>query len=92
MPSDPIRYPDPRIKILDARFAPLVLGNAAIETIASGGRFTEGPVWFGDLRCLVWSDIPNDCMMKWEEETAAVSVFRKPSHYANGNTAIGRGG
>jgi gluconolactonase len=41
MPSDPIRYPDPRIKILDARFAPLVLGNAAIETIASGGRFTE---------------------------------------------------
>jgi len=85
MPSDPIRYPDPRIKILDARFAPLVLGNAAIETIASGGRFTEGPVWFGDLRCLVWSDIPNDCMMKWEEETAAVSVFRKPSHYANGN-------
>jgi gluconolactonase len=86
MPSDPIRYPDPRIKILDARFAPLVLGNAAIETIASGGRFTEGPVWFGDLRCLVWSDIPNDCMMKWEEGTGAVSLFRKPSHYANGNT------
>jgi gluconolactonase len=86
MPSDPIRYPDPRIKILDARFTPLVLGNAAIETIASGCRFTEGPVWFGDLRCLVWSDIPNDRMMKWEEETGAVSVFRKPSHYANGNT------
>jgi gluconolactonase len=86
MPSDPIRYPDPRIKILDARFTPLVLGNAAIETIASGCRFTEGPVWFGDLRCLLWSDIPNDRMMKWEEETGAVSVFRKPSHYANGNT------
>ena len=47
----------------------------------------RGPkVWFGDLRCLVWSDIPNDRMMKWEEETGAVSVFRKPSHYANGNT------
>jgi gluconolactonase len=86
MPSDPIRYPDPRIKILDARFTPLVLGNAAIETIASGCRFTEGPVWFGDLRCLLWSDIPNDRMMKWEEETGAVSLFRKPSHYANGNT------
>ena len=86
MPSDPIRYPDPRIKILDARFAPLVLGNTAIETIASGCRFTEGPVWFGDLRCLLWSDIPDDRMMKWEEETGAVSVFRKPSHYANGNT------
>jgi len=81
-----VRYPDPRIKILDPRFAPLVLGNAAVETIATGCRFTEGPVWFGDLRCLVWSDIPNDRMLKWEEESGAVSVFRRPSHYANGNT------
>src|ERR1700726_945853 len=86
MPSDPIRYPDPRIKTLDAHFTPLVLGNAEIETIGSGCRFTEGPVWFGDLRCLLWRDIPNDRMMKWEEETGAVSLFRKPSHYANGNT------
>ena len=70
----PIRYPDPTIKILDPRFVPLVLGNAAIETIATGCRFNEGPVWFGDLRCLVWSDIPNDRMMKWEEETGAVSL------------------
>ena len=81
-----VRYPDPSIKILDPRFAPLVLGNAAVETIATGCRFNEGPVWFGDLRCLVWSDIPNDRMMKWEEETGAVSLFRRPSHYANGNT------
>jgi gluconolactonase len=81
-----VRYPDPNIKTLDPRFSPLVLGNAAIETIAMGCRFTEGPVWFGDLRCLLWSDIPNDRMMKWEEETGAVSLFRKPSHYANGNT------
>ena len=81
-----VRYPDPNIKILDPRFAPLVLGNAAIERIADGCRFTEGPVWFGDLRCLLWSDIPNDRIMKWEEETGAVSLFRKPSHYANGNT------
>jgi gluconolactonase len=75
MPSDPVRYPDPRIKILDPRFAPLVLGNAAVETIATGCRFTEGPVWFGDLWCLPWSDIPNDRMMEWEEETGAVSLF-----------------
>jgi gluconolactonase len=86
MPSGPVRYPDPNIKILDPRFAPLVLGNAAIETIATGCRFNEGPVWFGDLRCLIWSDIPNDRLMKWEEETEAVSVFRRPSNYANGNT------
>jgi len=81
-----VRYPDQRIKTLDPRFTPLVLGNAAVERIATGCRFNEGPVWFGDLRCLIWSDIPNDRMMKWEEETGAVSVFRKPSHYANGNT------
>jgi gluconolactonase len=86
LPSVPVRYPDPNIKILDPRFAPLVLGNAAIETIATGCRFNEGPVWFGDLRCLIWSDIPNDRLMKWEEETGAVSVFRRPSNYANGNT------
>ncbi|MGH7115286.1 MAG: SMP-30/gluconolactonase/LRE family protein, partial [Stellaceae bacterium] len=43
-------------------------------------------VWFGDGRFLLWSDIPNDRIMKWEEETGAVSPFRKPSHYANGNT------
>ena len=86
--ADPgiVRYPDPNIKILDPRFAPLVLGNAAVERIADGCRFTEGPVWFGDLRCLLWSDIPNDRIMKWEEETGAVSLFRKPSHYANRNT------
>ncbi len=84
--GDPVRYPDQRIKVLDPRFQPLVLGNAAIERIATGCRFDEGPVWFGDGRYLLWSDIPNDRIMKWEEETGAVSVFRKPSNYANGNT------
>jgi len=86
MSDQPIRYPDPAIKILDPRFAALVLGNAAVERIATGCRFNEGPVWFGDGRFLLWSDIPNDRIMKWEGETGAVSVFRKPSHYANGNT------
>jgi gluconolactonase len=86
MSDEPMRYPDSRIKILDPRFSGLVLGNAAVERIAGGCRFTEGPVWFGDLRCLLWSDIPNDRIMKWEEETGAVSLYRKPSHYANGNT------
>jgi gluconolactonase len=82
----PIRYPEPNIKVLDPRFQPYVLGNAAIERLAGGCRFTEGPVWFGDGRYLLWSDIPNDRIMKWEEETGAVSVFRRPSNYANGNT------
>jgi len=82
----PIRYPEPNIKVLDPRFQKYMLGNAAIERIAGGCRFTEGPVWFGDGRYLLWSDIPNDRILKWEEETGAVSVFRRPSHYANGNT------
>src|SRR5512146_1171792 len=82
----PIRYPDPLIKVLDERFRKYVLGNAAIERIAGGCRFCEGPVWFGDGRYLLWSDIPNDRIMKWEEETGAVSVFRRPSNFANGNT------
>jgi gluconolactonase len=82
----PIRYPDPNIKVLAPRFQQYVLGNAAIERLAGGCRFTEGPVWFGDGRYLLWSDIPNDRILKWEEETGAVSVFRRPAHYANGNT------
>src|SRR5260370_13412632 len=82
----PIRYPDPNIKVLDPRFQKYVLGNAAIERIACGCRFTEGPVWFGDGRYLLWSDIPSDCILKWEEETGAVSSFLRPSNYAHGNT------
>src|SRR5271170_3909277 len=82
----PIRYPDPSFKVLDPRFQSLILGNAAVERIAGGCRFNEGPVWFGDGRYLLWSDIPNDRIIKWEEETGAVSTFRRPSNYANGNT------
>jgi gluconolactonase len=79
------RYPDPAIKILDPRFARYRLNAAKIERIAGGFRWCEGPAWFGDGRFLLWSDIPNDRIMKWEEETGAVSVFRRPSHNANGN-------
>jgi gluconolactonase len=84
--SEPIRYPDPAFQILDPRFAAIVLGNTPVQRIAGDCLFTEGPVWFGDLRCLLWSDIPNDRIMRWDEESGAVSVFRKPSNYANGNT------
>lgn len=80
------RYPDPAIEILDPAFAKYRLMNAAIERIATGLRWGEGPVWFGDARCLLVSDIPNDRILRWDEETGAVSVFRKPSNHANGNT------
>src|SRR3954451_17682578 len=84
--APPIRYPDENIVSLDPRFERIALGHAAIERIATNCRFTEGPVWLGDTRQLLWSDIPNDRIMRWDEETGAVSVFRRPSHYANGNT------
>ncbi len=80
------RYPDPFIKIVDPSFARYRLALAKVERIASGMRWCEGPVWVGDGRYLLWSDIPNNRIMKWEEETGAVSVFRKPSNNANGNT------
>jgi gluconolactonase len=80
------RYPDPAVQILDQSFAKYRLNLAAVERIAHGFRWCEGPVWFGDGRYLLWSDIPNNRMLKWEEETGAVSVFRKPSNFANGNT------
>ncbi len=79
------RYPDPAIEVLHPDFARFrVLG--AIERLATGCRWSEGPVWFGDGRYLLWSDLPNNRILKWEEETGAVSVFRRPSQHANGNT------
>jgi gluconolactonase len=80
------RYPDPFVRIIDPSFSKYRVLLAKVEKIASGMRWCEGPTWFGDGRYLLWSDIPNNRIMKWEEETEAVSVFRKPSNNANGNT------
>jgi gluconolactonase len=80
------RYPDPAVRVVDESFAKYRLNLAGVERIAHGYRWAEGPVWFGDGRFLLWSDIPNNRIVKWEEETGAVSVFRKPSNFANGNT------
>ena len=60
---------DPAIEVLDERFAPCRIFNAAVERLYTGCRWAEGPVWFGDGRYLLWSDIPNDRILKWEEET-----------------------
>lgn len=84
--APPIRCPDPDIIIHDPRFAHIALGNAHIERIATGFRFTEGPVWFGDGRYLLFSDIPSDRIHRWDETTGGISVFREPSHFTNGNT------
>jgi len=84
MPSQ--RYPDPSIKSLDRRFDKYRMMLTHVERLATGTLWGEGPVWFGDGRYLVWSDIPNNRMMRWDEETGAIGVVRKPSNNANGNT------
>ena len=80
------RYPDPAIQILDPSFTKYRLALASVERLATGMRWCEGPVYFGDARCLLWSDIPNNRIMRWDEETGRVSVYRTPSNNANGNT------
>jgi gluconolactonase len=80
------RYPDPSVRVLDPRGAGLIPMNASVERLYTGTRWSEGPVWFGDGHYLVWSDIPNNRMLRWTEETGAVSEFRKPSNFSNGNT------
>jgi gluconolactonase len=79
------RYPDPAIKSLDPSFNRYRLFNASIERLATGMRWCEGPVYFGDARCLIWSDIPNNRLMRYDEVSGAVSVYREPSNHANGN-------
>ncbi len=80
------RYPDPAVVALDPSFNAYRVGLAKIERIATGMRWAEGPVWFGDGRYLLWSDVPNDRIMRWDEPTGRVSVFRKPASNSNGLT------
>jgi gluconolactonase len=81
----PVPYPDPAVEVIDPRFAKYRVGNAAVERLYTGTRWSEGPVWFGDGRFLLWSDIPNNRILRWLEDTGEVSVFRSPSNYSNGN-------
>lgn len=73
------------VEIIDPCFKPHVLANAPLEKLAEGFRWLEGPVWFADQQCLLFSDIPNDRIMRWTE-SGGVSVFRQPSGFANGHT------
>jgi gluconolactonase len=79
-------YPDPAVEVIDPRFTKYKVVNAAVERLYTGTRWAEGPVWFADGRYLLFSDIPNNRMLRWLEETGEVSVFRSPSNYSNGNS------
>jgi gluconolactonase len=79
------RYPDPNVVIMDPSFAKYRIMQSSVERLFTGCRWSEGPAWFGDGRYLLWSDIPNNRILKWEEETGAVSTFRRGNN-SNGNT------
>lgn len=76
------------LQIDDPRFLHLGIGSARLERIATGCRWAEGPVWFADANCLLFSDIPNRRMLRWspDAEGSGLSVFRQDSGFANGNT------
>ena len=78
-------------EILDPVFEDCIIGHAKIERLWSGGRWVEGPAYFPAGRYLIWSDIPNNRMMRWDETDGSVSVFRDPSNNSNGHTVDQQG-
>jgi gluconolactonase len=72
-------------EIIHPRFASLLLGNCQLEKIHTGTRWAEGPCYFADTGVLIWSDIPNNRMLRYVDGLG-VDVFRQPSHCSNGNT------
>lgn len=73
-------------EVMDPRFRALVFPNVHVETLYTGCRWAEGPAWFAAGRYLVWSDIPNDRMLRWDDTDGSVSVFRQPALNTNGHT------
>ncbi len=76
---------------LDPRFNSCVIGHVRVERLWTGARWSEGPAWFAAGRYLVWSDIPNNRMLRFDECSGQVSTFRSPSNYSNGNTVDRQG-
>jgi gluconolactonase len=79
------------IVVLDPRFKPLFAGYVRVERLWSGARWSEGPAWFAAGRYLVWSDIPNNRMLRYTEPSGHVEVFRDPCNNSNGNTVDNQG-
>ncbi|XWN34126.1 MAG: SMP-30/gluconolactonase/LRE family protein [Devosia sp.] len=78
-------YPD-HCQVIDPAFKKLILPNAYLEKLWTGARWAEGPAYFAGGRYLVFSDIPNNRMMRYDETDGSMSVFRQPSNNSNGNT------
>lgn len=73
-------------EVIEPEFASCLIGHARVERLWTGARWSEGPVWFAAGRYLLWSDIPNNCMMRFDETDGSVSTFRQPSNNSNGHT------
>src|SRR5690606_18267269 len=78
-------------EVLDPRFGRLFNGNAQVEQLYTGCRWAEGPAYFAAGRYLVWSDIPNDRILRFDETDGSVSVFRSPAGNTNGHTVDRQG-
>jgi gluconolactonase len=78
-------------EVLDPRFAACLIGHARVDRLWTGARWAEGPAWFAAGRYLVFSDIPNNRMMRYDECSGAMAVFRQPSNNSNGNTVDRQG-
>jgi gluconolactonase len=79
------------IEVIDPRFAALTQANTHLEKLWTGGRWAEGPAYFAAGRYLVFSDIPNNRMMRFDETNGVTSVFREPAMNSNGNTRDAEG-
>ena len=78
-------------EVIDPAFEACFIGHARVERLWTGARWSEGPVWFAAGRYLLWSDIPNNRIMRWDETDGSVSVFRQPSNNSNGHTVDRQG-
>ena len=79
----------PLYQIDDPAFSHLIVESAALDVLYTGCRWAEGPVWFDDMQCLLWSDIPNQRILRWAVDMAtggSVTTFRQPSNFSNGQT------
>ncbi len=81
----------PELEVLDPRFARYAMGNVHLECLYTGCRWAEGPAYLAAGRYLLWSDIPNDRVLRWDETDGSVSVFLQPAWNANGH-AVDRQG
>lgn len=78
-------------EVIEPEFGGLIFGHARVERLWTGARWSEGPVWMAAGRYLLWSDIPNNRMLRWDETDGSVSVFRAPCNNTNGHTVDRQG-